>query len=780
MVSNKSCLVNEQTLKSEISYLKRPLFPELSRTDKFFKQFVELYIRKRNPEDINFLRKVIKQFIKIALAGRICYSANKPLDILKSDKRFSSYKELISYLNKLLKMKHLSVFRQGIFTIHKEDFYKFLTGRKDSEQIVQSLIYDTQLRVRDIYLLPFIVSILEQKGTISEQDIRELTYLLVYTSTDLDYIESRIPIQVSHYSVRRFIDEILRDNKFNLVDFYFGLLKDVAKTLFYTPYTEANSIALNVQHLIELVSNNKNTEIGNNTDIERDIFEFLTNFDKDTKEKIFQEEKNYLIEEELQVKTISERVLPVKIDRKLRRLVSIEQKQQMLVMDTNVVLGELQSPNISSSLTGDEQIETLGDFLTKISFVKRVQTLLKSSENKEIQNVIRNEIEKEQNLKEEFDYFLNTVLTDTERIKTLILEAPSTTVEELEKLFVNSSPNVAKIFEKNNLIGIFVDNILAKALYETVRDDLLEQVIRKNGSYIYIVLDGVSRNLTHQIVRHSLYTAFTQRSLRYVNEGKNNTKEDGNMTTSNELFSEISEKFVVPELENYKEEIRFANELINHLIAAGLWKELFVVNTPIINDTNDSTDDTFDTGLNSEQNKDSKKSSSRNNSRKKREQLALATTIYESLPRELKSKLEKFYSLWKEKQKQHTTSSTENKLKNRDRNTITKEENESTSTIPNVEIAEFINEFLLAPVRRFIETYGITFEEYKTLMERDGVKKEDARFVLPTGIKSVIAITFYGRGLENFLIERAFNNHAQWEIRNVAKEILRVLLETKI
>lgn len=53
---------------------------------------------------------------------------------------------------------------------------------------------------------------------------------------------------------------------------------------------------------------------------------------------------------------------------------------------------------------------------------------------------------------------------------------------------------------------------------------------------------------------------------------------------------------------------------------------------------------------------------------------------------------------------------------------------------------------------------------------RNGVKPEDARFLLPEATKTEIVMTMNARSYFNFLDLRA-DNHAQWEIRELAKEL---------
>lgn len=66
-------------------------------------------------------------------------------------------------------------------------------------------------------------------------------------------------------------------------------------------------------------------------------------------------------------------------------------------------------------------------------------------------------------------------------------------------------------------------------------------------------------------------------------------------------------------------------------------------------------------------------------------------------------------------------------------------------------------------------------ETYKELMAR-GIKKEDARFVLPQGVESEIVISANFREWRHIFQERC-SKAAQWEIRKIAMEMLKILKE---
>lgn len=75
----------------------------------------------------------------------------------------------------------------------------------------------------------------------------------------------------------------------------------------------------------------------------------------------------------------------------------------------------------------------------------------------------------------------------------------------------------------------------------------------------------------------------------------------------------------------------------------------------------------------------------------------------------------------------------------------------------------------------FITSCEIALQTYKTMLEL-GVKKEDARYVLPEAMKTNLQITYNFRGLRHLLRMR-LDPKAQWEIRELAKEIKRVVVE---
>ncbi len=73
---------------------------------------------------------------------------------------------------------------------------------------------------------------------------------------------------------------------------------------------------------------------------------------------------------------------------------------------------------------------------------------------------------------------------------------------------------------------------------------------------------------------------------------------------------------------------------------------------------------------------------------------------------------------------------------------------------------------------RFDELVKKIGETYRWLMER-GIPAEDARYVLPNATETKIIVTMNARELNHFFALRCCRR-AQWEIRNVAKEMLRL------
>jgi len=71
--------------------------------------------------------------------------------------------------------------------------------------------------------------------------------------------------------------------------------------------------------------------------------------------------------------------------------------------------------------------------------------------------------------------------------------------------------------------------------------------------------------------------------------------------------------------------------------------------------------------------------------------------------------------------------------------------------------------------------YQAAMDTYNELLKQ-GVKKEDARFVLPNGGSTELIVTGNFQAWLDFIALRA-DTHAQWEIREVAKTINNILSE---
>lgn len=66
-------------------------------------------------------------------------------------------------------------------------------------------------------------------------------------------------------------------------------------------------------------------------------------------------------------------------------------------------------------------------------------------------------------------------------------------------------------------------------------------------------------------------------------------------------------------------------------------------------------------------------------------------------------------------------------------------------------------------------------KEYKSLL-LNGIKPEDARYILPNACSTEIVVTMNFRELRHFIKQR-ISKKAQWEIRELAENILDVLLD---
>lgn len=73
--------------------------------------------------------------------------------------------------------------------------------------------------------------------------------------------------------------------------------------------------------------------------------------------------------------------------------------------------------------------------------------------------------------------------------------------------------------------------------------------------------------------------------------------------------------------------------------------------------------------------------------------------------------------------------------------------------------------------KKYKEVMELLEDKYRELIE-NGVKPEDARYILPNACQTKIVITMNARSLLNFFQERTCQR-AQWEIRNMANEMLK-------
>lgn len=76
-------------------------------------------------------------------------------------------------------------------------------------------------------------------------------------------------------------------------------------------------------------------------------------------------------------------------------------------------------------------------------------------------------------------------------------------------------------------------------------------------------------------------------------------------------------------------------------------------------------------------------------------------------------------------------------------------------------------------VKLYIDTLATVKDAYLALTDEMSIPKEDARFLLPNGQFTNIAVTMNCRTLKNFFGERLCNR-AQWEIRDLAKEMATI------
>jgi len=91
----------------------------------------------------------------------------------------------------------------------------------------------------------------------------------------------------------------------------------------------------------------------------------------------------------------------------------------------------------------------------------------------------------------------------------------------------------------------------------------------------------------------------------------------------------------------------------------------------------------------------------------------------------------------------------------------------------NVETGELVNLNVAESI--FLGAMNAAWNAYEELLKL-GIKGEDARFVLPNACETEIIMTMNFRELRHFLKLRT-SKHAQWEIRNMAKEIHSKIME---
>jgi thymidylate synthase (FAD) len=81
----------------------------------------------------------------------------------------------------------------------------------------------------------------------------------------------------------------------------------------------------------------------------------------------------------------------------------------------------------------------------------------------------------------------------------------------------------------------------------------------------------------------------------------------------------------------------------------------------------------------------------------------------------------------------------------------------------SIKNSEFYNDF--------VNILNQSRELYKRMIQNK-INKEDARFILPQAVETKIIVTMNGRELRHFISLRA-EKDAQWEIRNLAREMLK-------
>lgn len=70
----------------------------------------------------------------------------------------------------------------------------------------------------------------------------------------------------------------------------------------------------------------------------------------------------------------------------------------------------------------------------------------------------------------------------------------------------------------------------------------------------------------------------------------------------------------------------------------------------------------------------------------------------------------------------------------------------------------------------WLDAIDNSYDRYGLLI-KEGLRPEDARFVLPNACKTELVVTMNLRTWQHVFRERALNEHAQWEIRGIFKSI---------
>ncbi len=78
--------------------------------------------------------------------------------------------------------------------------------------------------------------------------------------------------------------------------------------------------------------------------------------------------------------------------------------------------------------------------------------------------------------------------------------------------------------------------------------------------------------------------------------------------------------------------------------------------------------------------------------------------------------------------------------------------------------------------KTLFENFINNAKEVYTRLQSIGIKKEDARFILPNAVESEIVVSANFRELRHIFKERC-SKAAQWEIREIALEMLKIMKE---